>query len=1835
MEQKPNPKQNSTKKFETTQLPDNTKPNTDLNKNQNKSPFCPKHENSIDFKKIKKNFDEILNFHGNFPGIRHDSYYYPSSERLNKSIVKLQTSDDMDIITELISLCDFLSLSSDKIGFDPKMQILLEEIFKNLEKTYLPELIIYCLQCINYILDINPSLYYIIQKIKGVPKLLNIISSVEDITCIDYIIKIFDKIVVENSRLLLENNVFMSLMNILGFFNIEQKKSVMKICSCICNRRIYFDEFNKYIKPSLNELINLTKIDFNSKDLSSGDIFILEKCITIYYNIINCLKNENSKQFQENFDNEILKVNDGNNSNNIIENFVNVLYAYFISDNKLIPENVIKMILKIIVIIFEKSQNGTQKLLNNKLLEIFSEIVNQEFYNNNNNNNIFNNDNNIIITNSNNNINNNTDNHININKKNINLLPDLFNILIYLFPCSSYKIDKNKSDNINDDKKILKPENKNFYDYFCKNILLPLIKNIMNKFTNQISNNLIKLILAFIHTANKADIELFLPSKPISQIIIKLLDDNSVSTITDCFSLLECLLEKAPELFIVNLIREGIVDTLRNYNLNEKIKIEKKYRSPMSDQLFSKYYHHFKKLELLKLKKKEEEMKEKKKEKEISKEKEKELTIEKEISKEKEKTINKDSESIINEEDFLFFRNDDLSIDTNKTKGKKNNDYSLENNVEIKKEKIKNYDLFDKEVKENFFINDEEDEEEDEDDEVNIKEKSLEEDDEENNNDLVENNIEDNDNYNEEKSNNNDLFKMEIENSDDKSDDFELLPKDKLEKSQTLNQKKDDKILAPITPEIKVSSPKNNKIDVKIIKNEKEKDKILDDYITYDKNKLKEDKYMNISSINSNVDKSDSEKYDDLFFGNFMKRRIQMEKREMDFEKEEIKLLEDKKNEILSKYLTEEKINEYLSKINLHGKSNLINIKNTLIELQEKLNLTLLNDNNNGISTYSNETERENCLFNIINILTNENNYITLFELENSKILPTICHFLCPVFYEIYEKIDDNNINKNNKIENIIKIIEKNKKLMDQMKKNNSSIFDNLQNFFKIFKNNQKTLKNFIKLINSTLNSINLPYISVGGPEKKNLLIYFEKYYNADLSNKIKVIYNENIYKEKILNNKDLKIDEDYRQKLEEFNISFKNANKIMFICTEYSTFKNVTSSLLTTSNIPFLSNDKYQIEIIYFINIEDNKYSIDLNYIDINSNNKKDQEKKFERFYIEENWTYREMKTNFFNKFKRTFNYLTNINFGLSIKFKDEKKNIPKEKEITNKEKVIPKEDDEEIIDILNEYSHYINQNFLYTDYINIDKLSFIKEYNENILYAKGLYFSKHLCPSLFLLNVLNLSINKYHEIFSLPNNWFSSNIFRDKWKNLFINQKLDLFISKSSQDPYQISQTKYPNLCKIIISHNLHLTKFETRLLSFKTSYSPGRSLINLQNYFKRTDPTFNNKNNITIKKNMRIKIIVERDKILEHGFNIIHNEMTSKFSGFLEFEYKNEIGNGLGPTLEFYTLIIDNIRQNNSLWYKTDNETLYPKLFDFSKKDDNLYYILNLFELLGYIIGRAIYDDRLLDIPLNKVFWCLLLKKPVLFKDIENIDSCLYNSLKDFVELIKKKQKFLSENNNLKKNINEEILYKGSKLNDLDIYFNFPGYDIELKNNGQNILLSMENIEEYVNLIYNFLLYKGISKIKQAFIKGFNTINNLNNLECFSPKEIEESICGSNESKWEYEELIKYLKPEHGYTNKSKVFLDLIKFMSNLNKEQRKKFLKFTTGCSRLPMGGFKNLSPKLTVVKKTFGFGENPDCFLPTVMTCQNYFKLPEYSSYSILESKILMAMEEGGNEFSLS
>ena len=113
-----------------------------------------------------------------------------------------------------------------------------------------------------------------------------------------------------------------------------------------------------------------------------------------------------------------------------------------------------------------------------------------------------------------------------------------------------------------------------------------------------------------------------------------------------------------------------------------------------------------------------------------------------------------------------------------------------------------------------------------------------------------------------------------------------------------------------------------------------------------------------------------------------------------------------------------------------------------------------------------------------------------------------------------------------------------------------------------------------------------------------------------------------------------------------------------------------------------------------------------------------------------------------------------------------------------------------------------------------------------------------------------------------------------------------------------------------------------------------------------------------------------------------------------------------------------------------------------------------------------------------------------------------------------------------------------------------------------------------------------------------------------------------------------ILEAIQADHGYNSDSRIIKDLATHMSKLDVALRREYLQFITGSPKLPVGGFKMLSPPLTVVCKTVDQGK-PDDYLPSVMTCVNYLKVPEYSSAIVLAQRFEVAVKEGQGGFHLS
>jgi len=110
---------------------------------------------------------------------------------------------------------------------------------------------------------------------------------------------------------------------------------------------------------------------------------------------------------------------------------------------------------------------------------------------------------------------------------------------------------------------------------------------------------------------------------------------------------------------------------------------------------------------------------------------------------------------------------------------------------------------------------------------------------------------------------------------------------------------------------------------------------------------------------------------------------------------------------------------------------------------------------------------------------------------------------------------------------------------------------------------------------------------------------------------------------------------------------------------------------------------------------------------------------------------------------------------------------------------------------------------------------------------------------------------------------------------------------------------------------------------------------------------------------------------------------------------------------------------------------------------------------------------------------------------------------------------------------------------------------------------------------------------------------------------------------------------VRPDHGYSEASPQVQWLVEFMASMGRQERRLFMRFITGSPTLPSGGLRRLNPRLTVVRKDAEAPLAPDDFLPSVMTCANYLKLPEYSTPDVLRRQLRVALQEGQLSFLLS
>jgi E3 ubiquitin-protein ligase TRIP12 len=486
------------------------------------------------------------------------------------------------------------------------------------------------------------------------------------------------------------------------------------------------------------------------------------------------------------------------------------------------------------------------------------------------------------------------------------------------------------------------------------------------------------------------------------------------------------------------------------------------------------------------------------------------------------------------------------------------------------------------------------------------------------------------------------------------------------------------------------------------------------------------------------------------------------------------------------------------------------------------------------------------------------------------------------------------------------------------------------------------------------------------------------------------------------------------------------------------------------------------------------------------------------------------------------------------------------------------------------------------------------------------------------------------------------------------FVNTKLTAKLNRQLEEPLIVASNCLPTWSEDLARLYPFLFPFETRHLFLQsTSFGYARSMTRWQNA-QSADESRRDRHRDErpfLGRLQRQKVRISRSKILESALKVM--ELYGASQSILEVEYFEEVGTGLGPTLEFYSTVSKEFSKKKlKLWRETDgNENdeyafgvrgLFPApMSEDQAANENGKRILHLFKMLGKFVARSMIDSRIIDVSFNPTFFRIgdgsRTVNPSLGA-VKTVDPQLAASLK----LIKKfvvAKKAVDENPKLtpaqKVAHAEALTVDGVRIDDLGLDFTLPGYSsIELVPGGSQVGVTIENVERYLDAVIDMTLGTGVQRQVDAFRAGFTQVFPYTALSAFTPDELV-MLFGRIEEDWSLETLMDSIKADHGFNMDSKSVKNLLQTMSELTLPERRDFLQFATGSPKLPIGGFKALTPMFTVVCKPSEHPYTSDDYLPSVMTCVNYLKLPDYTSLDVMRQRMSTAIQEGQGAFHLS
>lgn len=378
------------------------------------------------------------------------------------------------------------------------------------------------------------------------------------------------------------------------------------------------------------------------------------------------------------------------------------------------------------------------------------------------------------------------------------------------------------------------------------------------------------------------------------------------------------------------------------------------------------------------------------------------------------------------------------------------------------------------------------------------------------------------------------------------------------------------------------------------------------------------------------------------------------------------------------------------------------------------------------------------------------------------------------------------------------------------------------------------------------------------------------------------------------------------------------------------------------------------------------------------------------------------------------------------------------------------------------------------------------------------------------------------------------------------------------------------------------------------------------NKRNYFNRS---ITNRGQLTRVSYPPLQLSVRRDNVFHDSYKSLAYKSPDEMKyGKLSIRFHGEEGvDAGGVTREWFQVLSRQMFDPDYALFvpvSSDRTTFHPNLLSSVNQEH-----LSFFKFIGRVIGKALFEHRVLDCHFSRAVYKRILGKPVSVKDMESLDPDYYKSL------------IWMLSNNITDIITETFSVENDKFGLVET--------VDLVENGRTIPVTEDNKQDYVKLVVEHKLQKSVEEQLDHFLTGFHEIIPAELVAIFNENELELLISGLPEidvddwkSNTEY----------HNYSAASPQIQWFWRAVRSYDKEERAKLLQFVTGTSKVPLNGFKELEGMNGFSRFNIHRDYGSKDRLPSSHTCFNQLDLPEYDSYESLRQHLLMAITTGSEYF---